>query len=122
MEEIFKLLGTIISTYQSNSLECFTQDDEASRFVCDATILGSLLKSCSESEIWPALEAPYENISFDCLATKVWDPKIYALCDYFPVRRDDLWRPGATHSVKYNLQNAMKNIEDAIIGLDLDSF
>ncbi len=95
-------------------------DDNGNESVCDAFVLGSLIKGSAAIGIWPNPKAPYGNITFKSLASQIREMKLLDSCEDHG--RGYHSSGYSLDSVKGVIEASISSLEDKFCGLGLALF
>lgn len=91
IKKALELIDALIKRYQGPGSSCSTPwypphapivHDEHARRACNGTILGTLLQSAAEEELYPIPKAPYHGLSLFGVTWSVMKFKISSLCHH----------------------------------------
>jgi hypothetical protein len=87
---------------------------------CDAMVLGSLIKSMVEGEVWPIPRSPYQKFTLYNFWSIFLTLDIKALCSNNGACQ---WQPASNnHGVSGLIQKKVDAIRGKITGLDIKNF
>lgn len=86
IKEAIEIIGSTIAKYRGSTTCCgttnFRKDDNFEKnYACDATVLGSLLKSAAALELWPPAEYSCLSLSWNAVVGRIAALEIVSLCD-----------------------------------------
>ncbi|KAF4629276.1 hypothetical protein G7Y89_g8871 [Cudoniella acicularis] len=106
-------LKTYVAMYQGPIQVCLSS--EAGRpYACDATALGSLLKSLEATKLWPHPQVPYPGLSLEILLYQIDGLKVISLCDYYNSNNHNIIFYGSSLSSTLHNSNSV-SIERSLI-------
>jgi hypothetical protein len=124
ISDIYAIVSHFIDKYQCGVVNCksfasyTSQEQGRMNFACDGSILGTLLKSATDSGLWPPPPPPYTGVDLITVIGKAQSLEIMALCDYISFGYGEN-RPGSNHGVKASIQVMVKSTEMGVVGLDI---
>ncbi|KAE9378226.1 hypothetical protein N431DRAFT_328915 [Stipitochalara longipes BDJ] len=113
---VSKLLDIVkepLEKYQGSDVVCSAKHHRSS---CDATILGSLIKSMVSYIIWPIPEPPYEAFTFSGLSAIIDGLRVTSFC------QKTNWDGEKGHGIRKSFQEKVIAIESKLAGLDIKTF
>jgi hypothetical protein len=123
MESAITVIHTLINKYLDGQTVCDGAWEEEFGYACDATILGSLMKSSRKIGIWPKPEAPFSGKKFKDLARAIRGIRILDVCKKTSSRRLHLLGPSNNgHGLEDSIEASMKSIEAGMDGLELSDY
>ncbi|KAG0649945.1 hypothetical protein D0Z07_3555 [Hyphodiscus hymeniophilus] len=123
MESAIAVIHTLINKYLDGKTICDGSWEEELAYACDATVLGSLMKSSRKIGIWPKPEAPFPGRKFNELAQAIRSIRVLDVCKKSSSRRLHLLGPSNnSHGLEDSIEAAIKSIEVGVDGLDLAEY
>lgn len=121
IESAIRVVYDLIAKYSSPKINCSNDDNP---FLCDAVLLGSLIKSSAEIGISPRPKNPFPGMTFKGLAEQIRGMKVLDDCDY--IRKGDdshrYYESHESHGIKYSIKASIRSLEDELCGVNLESF
>lgn len=117
IESMIEVIHDLITKYSRPNILC----DNGRRFSCDASLLGSLLKSSAIIGILPRPEDPYPGIKSKTLADQIRCMQVLDDCETSS-RRRGYYDSSQSHETKDSINASIRSLEDRILELDLMSF
>ncbi|KAF5872369.1 uncharacterized protein Bfra_005728 [Botrytis fragariae] len=119
VSQLINVLKDTISRYQSQTLICPSHsspvlDITSQRETCDATVLGSLIKSATEKGLFPLPEAPFDDSLRYCgVKGSIETLNAQTACDV--VVQDE----SLHHDILKMIQQSIKSMDENLSGLSL---
>ncbi|CAG8978375.1 hypothetical protein HYALB_00010394, partial [Hymenoscyphus albidus] len=85
----------------------------ASIFICESSLLGSLLRSALSLKLWPLPEKPYEQLSFHDVSSSIKKLEILSYCQANHKGQDG-------HFIMDGIQREVENIRSRQFGVEID--
>ncbi|CAG8957478.1 hypothetical protein HYFRA_00011459 [Hymenoscyphus fraxineus] len=85
----------------------------ASIFICESSLLGSLLRSALSLKLWPLPEKPYEQLSFHDVSSSIKKLEILSYCQANHKGQDG-------HFLMDGIQREVENIRSRQFGVEID--
>jgi hypothetical protein len=126
ISNIISTLGVLITTYEDPKPQCLCYS--ASKFECDAMVLGALIKGSVKMGLWPLAPQPHIDISFHHLSKSIRGMAIPTLCNlnkrHHQYDSFEDYSGGSKHccNVKGTIEASLLSLENQLCGLDLDAF
>ncbi|KAH8819186.1 hypothetical protein F5884DRAFT_661867 [Xylogone sp. PMI_703] len=97
--------------------------EDGARYACDAMVLGSLMKSARNIDIWPKPKTPFYGRKFKDLARAIRRIKVLDVCAKHSSRRYSSLGPSSNcHGLEDSIEASMKVIEASLDGLRLSDY
>lgn len=114
---MIQVIHDLITKYSSPETICCRDDG----FVCDAILLGSLVKSAAAIGISPRPKRPYPGITFKGLAKQIQEMQILDCCRSRGGFSSSYNHGIKDHGVRELIEATMRSLGDGMCGLELQS-
>lgn len=92
------------------------------QFMCDAALLGSLLKSSTAIGISPRPKNPYPGMTFKRLGEQIREMQVLDDCRYLIPSKRGAFYASRSHRIKDWIEASLSSLADQLDGLRLESF
>lgn len=125
IDSLLTIPTSLIEKYSLPTAQCVPIDDTADpielaySYACDSMLLGSLIKSCAKTGIFPIPQSPFEGLSFAWVAKSLGSLDLKSKCDG---NLKGYVVGHACHGVREYVENEVGKLIMGVRGLDLRDF